>query len=52
MSLDGVSKKAGWLIICNRLERFEHALYTVSAEIGHQGMQGIVVVVANQLLYA
>ncbi len=52
VSLDGVSKKAGRLIICNRLERFEHALHAVSAEIGHQRMQGVVVVVTNQLLYA
>ena len=52
VALDGVGDKTGWLIVMDVMKRFEHRIHAVSAEIGHQYVQGSVIVAVEQLLDA
>ena len=37
VSLDGIGKKTGGLLVLNSFKRIQHSLHAMPAQIGHQG---------------
>ncbi len=47
LALDGVGNEAGRLVVQNAFEGVEHGLHVVAGEVGHQPMQGGIVVLVE-----